>query len=270
MTQITIAGTVFTIGDKLSVDQFQMLRNLVLYKNNLEERCKELTSECEGISNHFQSEYTKVIRKYKSELGESKGVVQEMEGKVDELKTELENQKGVVRDLMEEAEGSKVTTDWGDFADQTNDRIIEIQDSIECILNLTKEINQLQSERKSVYQSIKTSELLEDDPTYTTVREERGEMKRFESILDTLMQKEGEKRQKLENITNKIRDFKSIFISTDSEEVQLFAEKIDEYIDVVLQWKFEIESTIYTTSIAPPPTTLLTPTSFVPPSSEDV
>jgi uncharacterized protein YukE len=246
MTQITIAGTVFTIGDKLSVDQFQMLRNLVLYKNNLEERCKELTSECEGISKHFQSEYTKVIRKYKSELGESKGVV-------DELKTELENQKAMVRevrDLMEEAEG-KVTTDWGDFADQTNDRIIEIQDSIECILNLTKEINQLQSERKSVYQSIKTSELLEDDPTYTTVREERGEMKRFESILDTLMQKEGEKRQKLENITNKIRDFKSIFTSTDSEEVQLFAEKIDEYIDVVLQWKFEIESTIYTTSIAP-------------------
>jgi hypothetical protein len=260
MTQITIAGIVFTIGDKLSVDQFQMLRNLVLYKNNLEERCMELTSECEGISEHFQSEYTNVIRKYKTELGESKGVIEEMEDEtkdlkervlvVDALKIELENQKGMVRGFIEEAEGN-VSVDWGGVTDQTNDRILEIQDSIESILNLTKEINQLQSERKNVYQSIKTSELLEDDPTYTTVREERGEMKRFESILDTLMQKEGEKRQKLESITNKIRDFKSIFTSTDSEEVQLFAKKINEYIDIVLQWKFEIESTIYATSNVP-------------------
>ena len=278
MTQITIRGIEFKMDEVIDAERFRLLRNLVLYNNELETTCDEVTNLAEDLTKQndmFKTKYKKNTKKHKLDIEEANRALNEALMKFEDMKSHHVDMSESIEDMnveMEEmrsglAEEHRVEMDrhhigleemrtalveehrvGGEYK-QIFDRISNVMENTmgeitnysELIAEIESEIPDLQNEWKEIQIMYKNAEYggVEMDPTLTEMVEVSTPLDRFQSVNNSLKRKKTDERELLRKGDEAIRMCRENMVDPD------IGERIFRFIDVVIRWKFDTDRTVY-------------------------
>ena len=198
-----------------------------------------------GEFKHEVDELEHKVGELGRELDISIEVEMDTKGKLDELKDKMELLSSKLELLSSRTKNSISLDIFDIYETKVNEVIKSIDGASSSIQTIHEEIQVMSETRIEVFNRLKNSTMILDDPGVTDLRHETSEVQNFQTILAQMAEKKQKVRELPDQIRNMVSELQTIWEDSESVVLQDFGKRQHQLLQALMRWKMEIEPRVF-------------------------